>query len=248
MALLDTGVRYAEPSDVERFVRNKDFDASSDPTQTEVQQMLLEASDDVDKRARRAWRLRERSGLVRTVEFSRAVEAAHQRRRRRSSRHGFVQPLDKWGIVNLDRARVTSVESLKLLLPESTEDVTANEGRDGDWWLDERQGSLYIDANTFMVGPIRGSGLIDPARVEVTYRYGEDEQGGTDTEALSQSVPDRIRRATAKLVAADLLDSDQYGSMVASGPENVPDQSTAAQRLRDQAHEAIDSYRIAKVM
>ncbi len=248
MALLDTGVRYAEPSDVERFVRNKSFDASSDPTESTVQAMLLEASDDVDKRARRAWRLRERSGLVRSVEFGHDIESAFSRRRRRSSRHGFVKPINKWGIVNLDRARVTSIESLVALQPEDTEDITANEGRDGDWWLDERQGTLYIDANTFMVGPIRGSGLLEPARVEVTFRYGTDEQGGTSTEAVSDSVPPRIQRATAKLVAADLLDSDQYGSIVASGPENVPDQSTAAARLREQAHEAIDSYRIKKVM
>lgn len=248
MALLDTGVRYAEPSDVERFVRNKTFDANSDPTQSQVQQMLLEASDDVDKRARRAWRLRERADLIRNVEFSRDIEAAHQRRRRRTSRHGFVRPLDKWGLVNLDRARVTSIESLTLLLPESTEDITANEGRDSDWWLDAREGTLYVAAENFMVGPLRGSGLIEPARVQVTFRYGEDEQSGANTEALSTSVPPRIQRATAKLVAADLLDSDQYGSVVASGPENVPDQSTAASRLREQAHEAIDSYRIAKVM
>lgn len=248
MALLDTGVRYAEPSDVERFVRNKSFDANSDPTQSQVEQIILEASDEVDKRARRAWRLRERSGLVRTVEFSGEIESAYQRKHRRSSRHGFVKPLDKWGVVNLDRARVTSIESLKVLLPESTEDITANEGRNADWWLDERAGTLYVDAENFQVGPLRGSGMVKPARVEVTYRYGEDEQGGTNTSALSQSVPAAVRRATAKLTAADLLDTDQYGSMVASGPENVPDQSSAATRLREQALDQVDSYRIKKVM
>lgn len=248
MALLDTGVRYAEPADVERFVRNKEFGPTSDPTESQVQQMLLEASDEIDKRARRAWRLRERSGLVRTVEWPREVERAYQRRRRRSSRHGFVEPIDKWGTVNLDRARVTSIESLTALLPEDSEDITANQGRDADWWLDERAGTLLVDASTFMVGPVRGSGLIDPARVEVTFRYGADEQGGTNTEALSQTVPPAIRRATAKLVAADLLDSDQYGSVVASGPENVPDQSTAASRMREQAYDQVDSYRIKKVL
>ncbi|AGM11806.1 hypothetical protein M201_gp35 [Haloarcula californiae tailed virus 2] len=247
MALLDTGVRYAEPTDVERWIRNKSFDANSDPTETQVQQMILEASDEIDKRARRAWRLRERSDLVRLVEWPREVESAFSRRRRRSSRHGFVEPIDKWGTANLDRARVTSIESLEALLPESTEDITANEGRDGDWWVDYRTGTLHIDADVFMVGPIRGSGLIDPARVRVTFRHGEDEQGGTDTEALSQSVPPSIRRATAKLVAADLLDTDQYGSMVASGPEDVPSQGSAASRLREQAYQQVDEYRIKKV-
>lgn len=246
MALLDTGVRYAEPSDVERFIRNKSFDASSDPTESEVQQMLLEASDDVDKRARRAWRLRERTGLVRRVEWPHDIEAAHQRRGRRSSRHGFVRPINKWGVVNLDRARVTSVENVDALLPESTETLT-DEGRDGDYWVDERAGTLHVAAENFMVGPLRGSGLLKPARVEVDFRYGTDEQGGTNTEALSDSVPPTVQRATAKLVAADLLETDQYGSMVASGPEDVPSQSTASERLRSEAWDAIDSFRIKKV-
>lgn len=247
MALLDTGVRYAEPADVERYIRNKDFSGSSDPTQNTVEQMLLEASDIVDREARRAWRLRERDGLVRKVDFSHEIEAAYQRRYRRARRSGFVQPLNKWGVANLDRARITSIESLRLLKPESSEDITADEGRDSKWWLDERAGTLFIAADEFRVGPLRGSGLLQDPRVEVTYRYGEDEQGGTDTEAVSTSVPARIRQATAKLCAADLLDTDQYGAMVASGPEDVPSQNTAAQRLREQAHEDIRNYRIKKV-
>jgi len=248
MALLDTGVRYAEPSDVERFIRNKSFDASSDPAAEEVKQLLLEASDDVDKRARRAWRLRERSGLVRSVEFGHAIESVFKRRRRRTSRHGFVKPVNQWGTVNLDRARVTSIERVEALLPDTTKDLTPEKGRDGAWWVDERQGTLYVNANEFAVGPLRGSGLVKPAKVEVTYRYGVDEQGGTSTEAVSESVPDRIKKATSKLVAAELLETDQYGSIVPSGPEDVPSQSSAAERLRAQAEDAIDSYRIKKVM
>lgn len=248
MTLLDTGVRYADTGDVERFIRNKTFDSSSDPTESVVQQMLLEASDEVDKRARRAWRLRERAGLIRDVNFSHNIKSAYKRRYRRSRRSGFVQPLDKWGVANLDRARVTSIESLEVLLPESTEDITAEEGRDGDWYLDERAGTLRVTAERFKVGPLRGSGLLQNPQVRVTFRYGEDEQGGTGTEARSQSVPPSIRRATAKLVAADLLETDQYGSIVASGPENVPDQSSAAQRLRDEAQSTIDQYRIKKVL
>lgn len=248
MALLDTGVRYAEPSDVERFVRNKSFDAESDPTQQQVQQMLLEVSDEVDRMARRAWRLREKNGLIRTVEWPHEIEAAHQRRRRRTSRHGHITPLNKWGQVNLERARVTSIENITILLPESSKDITAEQGRDGAYWVDNRKGAVHLAAEEFTVGPVRGGGLVDPSRVEISFRYGVDEQGGTSTEALSESVPAAIRRATAKLAAADLLDTDQYGSVVASGPENTPDQSSAAQRLREEAQDTIARYRIKKVM
>ena len=246
--LLDTAVRYAETGDVERYIRNKSFDADSDPTEQQVEQMILEACDEVDRRARRAWRLREERGQVLRVEWPRDIEAAHRRRRRRSTSHGFVRPIDKWGIVNLSHARVTSIENLEVLLPESTEDITEQEGRDGKYWVDKRQGAVHIAAKNFTTGPLRGSGLIKPAKVRVDFRYGVDEQGGTDTEAVSESVPPAIRRATAKLVAAELLDTDQYGSLVASGPENVPDQSAAATRLREDAEDAIDRWRIKKVM
>ena len=246
--ILDTGVRYAEPADVSRYIRNKDFSSSSDPTETAVRQILLEVSDQVDKHTNRAWRLRRAEGLYRTVQWPREIEAAFKRRRRRTSRHGFVQPIDKWGLVNLHHTRIHEITNLTALLPEDSVDLTPERGRDGDWWLDSRQGTLYVDASAFMVGPLRGSGLIDPARVEVDYEYGEDEQGGTDTEAVSQSVLPSVRRATAKLAAAELLETDQYGSLVASGPENVPDQTQAAQRLREQALDTLDKHRIGKVM
>ena len=246
--LLDTGVRYAEPQDVERYIRNKDFDSDSDPTRETVEQMILEASGEVDRRARRAWRLRQEQGQVLRVEWPRDISASHRRRRRKASRHGFVRPINRWGIVNLVRSRVVEIERLEVLLPRTSEDITAEEGRDGKYWVDERSGTLHIAAENFTTGPLRGSGLIKPAQVEVDFTFGVDEQGGSDTEAVSESVPDAIRRATAKLVAAELLDTDQYGSLVASGPENVPDQSAAATRLREDAEAAIDRWRIKKVM
>jgi hypothetical protein len=246
--LIESGVTYATPADVSRYVRNKEFSPNSDPTESEVRDLLLEASNTVDKRTRRAWRLRERREAILRVEWPHDIEAAHQRRRRRSTRHGFVRPLNKWGIVNLDRARIHEVTRVVALLPEDETEITSEQGRDGAWWYDGRQGAIYVGAEEFMVGPLRGSGLLDPARLEVDFQYGNEEAGGTTQEAVSDAVPADLRTATAKLVAADLLESDQYGSMVASGPEGVPDQNQAAQRFRDQAHQAIDTYRIKKVM
>lgn len=248
--VLDEGTRYAEASDVARYVRNKTFDGSSDPTQTEVEQMLLEASDEVDRRTNRAWRLREVTGADRKVEFSHDVESAHRRRRRTSSRHGFVRPIERWGVVNLKHAGIASIESLTVLRPEDSEDITANEGRDSDWWLDYSNGTLHVDVNQFTVGPIYGAGVIQPARVRVSYRYGNDQNatGQDTTSAVSEDVPPAIRRATAKLVAAELLETDQYGSVVASGPENVPSQTAASERLRSDADEAIGRWRHLKVM
>lgn len=248
--LLDEGVRYAEASDVARYVRNKEFDSSSDPTQAEVEQLLLEISEDVDKRTRRAWRLREVNGLHRTLDFDQSVESPHRRRRRVNSRHGFVRPIRRWGIANLPHPRIVSVESLEVLMPESAEDITSEQGRDGHWWLDNRSGTLRVDLDQVTVGPIHGNGIIQPAKVRVTYRYGRDEnaEGQDTTEAVSSSVPGDVRRATAKLAAAELLDTDQYGSVVASGPENVPNQSAAAERLRASAEETIQGYSHKKVL
>lgn len=248
--LLDTGTRYADASDVERYIRNKTFDGSSDPTQTEVEDMLLEASDEVDRRTNRAWRLREMTDSEREVRFGHDVKSAQRRRRRHSSRHGFVRPLERWGAVNLKHPHVTSIDSLTVLLPRGSNDITANEGRNSDWWCNYANGTLHLDVSVFMVGPIYGAGVLNPARVRVSYKYGRDQNatGQDSTSAVSADVPDDVRRATAMLVAADLMDTDQYGSLLASGPEDVPSQSTAAQRLRDRADAALGRWRHRKVV
>lgn len=248
---LTDDVPYAEVSDVEKYVRNKTFDTTSDPTESEVAAMIDEASEEVDSRTGRAWRTRTVSDRELRVNFSHKQERQSTSRRRYPAATGsrgqtFTTAVSPRGVVNLPNPQVRSIDSAQgdsivVLNRDSTTDITANEGRDVDegWVLDERHGILYVDIENYLRGPLWGTGLSDRPLVRVTYRYGTDEAGND----VSQSVPADIKRATAQLVAADLIETDQYGKVIASGPEGAPDQNQAAQRLRESANSTIDRYR-----
>lgn len=249
--LIDTNVRYAEVSDVERYIRNQTFDTNSDPTKSEVQSLLDDASELIDTRTKRAWRMRKVKNREIRVKFSHKQSSAAQRRRsypfagRARGRSAAHNPVAERGVANLPNMQLQSFDSaqgdkVEILKPNSVKDITANEGRDQDegFYVDERHGLLHIDIENFLVGPIYGSGMIDRPRVRVTYRYGTDESGNT----LSSSVPGDVQSACAQLAAADLVETDQYGSVIASGPENTPDQSSAAQRMRESAMATLDAY------
>lgn len=245
-------VRYAEVADVERYVRNKTFDANSDPTQSGVQSLLDMATDLVDNRTWRAWRTRQVSGLERAVELSseqkpdewralsgrgtrrgssRGTTALHRTQRRRAVLFLPHRQLRSWD---------TSQDSLEILLSDEVKDITADLGRDvdGGYVVNERNGIIRIDLSNFVEGPFRRGTIDKPPLARVTYRYGNDESGNT----VSQSVPEEVKMAVAKMVAADIIHTDSMGAVITSGPENVPDQSTAAGKLWSGAMTTIENY------
>lgn len=248
-------VRYAQPTDVETYIRNKSFDGSSDPTKTEVERVLDSMTERVDTLTGRAWRTRKVADRELAVKFSHRQRFFSATRRRFPASGGgprgrvFTRTVPQRGVVTLPHPQVRSIDSnagdkVVVLNETSTTDITANEGRDQDegWVLDERHGLLHIDIENFLVGPLEGSGLAHRPQVRVTYRYGTDESSPS-TAGLSDSVPPDIREAVAMLTASKLLSTDQYGDLVVSGPENVPDQNQAAQNLREEAMENIMRYK-----
>lgn len=253
--LVEDTIQYCTTDDVERYIRNKELTATSDPTATEVQEMILDQSEEVDDYTRRAWRERKVAERLLDVEFDHSVEGALERRRRTNTPNGFLNPIEEWGMVFLPHQHIKTIDSnqgdsIEVFLQETTPDITADGGTrdaDSDWYLDNRKGVLYIDASEFLVGPIYGSGMVVNPQVRITYRYGQDSTDG-DGNNVPDAIPRAVRMATAKLVASDLINTDQYGSMVASGPENTPDQSSAATRLREQAMDTLARYRDSKVM
>jgi len=248
--LLDDQTQYCTTGDVERYVRNKSFDTSSDPTESQVQAMVLDQSEEVDDYTRRAWRERKVADRQVDVEFDSSVEGALERKRRNRSTHGFLNPIEEWGLVFLPHQHVTDLnlaqgDTLEIFLQDTVNDITGDGGtraEDSKWYLDNRKGVLYVDASEFLVGPVHGSGMVVNPQVHITYRYGQS-SSDTDANNVPDSIPRAVRMATAKLVAADLINTDQYGAVIASGPENTPDQSSAASRLREQAWDALKRYR-----
>lgn len=250
-------VRYAEASDVDVYIRNKDIDANSDPTKSEVEDLLLKASNRIDRMTGRAWRTRQVSNVELKAKFTREQRGLRYRQRGHSSTfHGGAVPrrdhrrrrvtvfLPHIEIRSWDTAASPSGDSLEILEDDGVTDISANEGRgdDKDFVLDEKAGILRIDFSQFTAGPLESRGRVrEPALVRVTYRYGNDESSPSTT-GLSDSVPPDIKEACAKMVAADLLRTDQYGSLVVSGPEDVPNQTDAASAMWSGAMDIIGRY------
>ena len=102
------------------------------------------------------------------------------------------------------------------------QDDSKTQGRDKDYWLDETGGILYIKKlYWFRRHP----------QFRITYRYGNP-NGATRA----------ITMATAKLVAADLLSSDQY-SMRVPGTDGALEPREMAEQWREDAERVIDERR-----
>lgn len=275
-------VPYADPSDVAVYIRNKTFDASSDPTDEQVRELLLRASSRIDRITGRAWRTRRVSDIEVTAQRSHSQRRTPVRGGRsmhgRARGRGYGVAGGRIGRRGGGRRRVLAVlnhldvrsidgsagDSVVVLHENGETDITANEGRalgDGnDFVLDARSGLLHVDLAAFSgEGTTTSSGAIGlhgrsqptlaPLLVRLSYRYGTDESAQTAANAETEyaqpsaSVPGELRNACAKFVAADLIHTDQYGSMLASGPENTPDQTTAAGKLFAAARDATQAYR-----
>lgn len=223
--LVDSNTFYGTVDEVEYWIRNKEFSGTTDMTDTEVEDLLLKASDKIDQLTGKAWRERKVSGWEVSPTISHEQKKYYKTAQPRTSPTGFLEPIDPWTLINLQGRFIKSIssgngDSIEILLPREEVDITADEGRaDGEWHLDETQGKLYIDVGNFAVGPVRGGGIVARPRVRLTYRYGRD------------SIPDRINEAASKWVAADLINTDSYGAVLGGGPDNVPDMTTGASEL-----------------
>lgn len=252
-------VRYAEVSDVSVYIRNKTFDSNSDPTKTQVQRLIEMATDLADNRMWRAWRTRQVQGLEKEVETSHEQEPDEWRilsgrgATRLSSRGtaALMHAERRRAVLFLPHRQLrdwdTAQDQLEILKSDSVDDITSKEGRDvdGGYVVNERNGIIRIDLSNFIEGPLRRGTLEEPPLVRVTYRYGNDESANDPAnggDGVSDSVPAEVQMAVAKMVAADIIHTDQMGSVITSGPENVPDQSTAAGKLWSGAMNTIEKY------
>lgn len=250
--LVDTGTRYCEIADVEDYVRNQSFGANTAPTLTRVNTLIDKASNKIDRRTNRAWRIRKVEGRDFTVEFDAAIESQFRRNFRRSSKHGLVQNTAYWGKVFVPHMDVKDFDSAQgdeivVLQPQGTNDITADGGtrEDSEWYVNNRTGIIEVDASQFIRGPIGhgGSSLVRDPRVKLTYRYGDDS-------SLTNSVPDElpadVQDACAKMVAADLMSTDTFGEVLPA-TENI-DPQQAAETLREDAMATIEHYKQTHLM
>jgi len=157
-----------------------------------------------------------------------------------------------------DGLNAAAGDLVEVVAGRTREDVTDDAGLEsGAYYLQASRGRLKLDLSAVTVTGVSAYGRLvsENATVRATYRYGTDEAtaaagydetANDDAEATdyarTQETPEDVRRAVAKLVAADLFQTDQYGNLLpATGEEESPDEAATA--LRSEAMDEIQEHR-----
>jgi len=239
--ILETTETYATPENVERYLRNMTFTADSEPTESQVQDIIEEQADAVDNYTNRAWRERQ----VQDYEASYKASYQQKKGRHRAGKYGRTaktrasRQIRQRVAFNLPHAELREIDSaegdqLEILRPKDAKDITADEGRDSSYVVDERRGLVRVSISEITSTLSTSRTYLDldeSVKLRITYRYGRDQ------------VPPRVRKATAKLAAAELIETDAYGEILPGGTENAPDQTTAAENLRESAYSTLAELR-----
>ena len=254
--LVDTSVDYADGDDIFGvYIRNKDYSnlsSSSTPTQSQVDNLIARMSEYADTTTGRAWRIRKVADLTVSVKLSHTQKHSRHRRRRLRGR-GMRDQLnvDIRGYAELPHFHLQDIDSAQgdkivVLEPRETNEITDNEGRDsGDYVVDTRKGVIRPEIDLFTAVGTRIHGpIIEDPRIRVTYRYGlTNATTDNDGDGVSDTVPGDVREAVAMLVAAKLIETDQYGELLPANTGDSPDIPQASKRLREDAEGILDRYR-----
>ena len=97
-----------------------------------------------------------------------------------------------------------------------------SEGRSEDFWVEESTGVIYLYRRQILFSRYR--------EVRVSYRYGKE------------IIPQSIREICAKLVAADMMETDFY-RYTTPGNEEAPNAEAVAEGFREQAKNQLEPYK-----
>lgn len=115
------------------------------------------------------------------------------------------------------------------------------EGRNADFWIEDATGMLYVYRRKIFFQRHK--------EIRVTYRYGREwpdpatnDTNLSDEDYVRQNVPQAIRDAVARRVAAYYLDSQQYRTTT-PGNEESPDPKAVAESWREDTKETLKPYK-----
>lgn len=207
---------YCTPKDVASYFEKIDsFDATTNPTLTDVKRKISGQSDYIDRITGHAWRPRRVVEETRNLSNSYRVTAGIPVSLRKRDIRTPLDP-DKGDSLKLFRGNSENEGYEEMLTKD-----TFNFGRNNDYWIEESIGMLHIYGFANAFSRYR--------ELKITYRYGKE------------IVPQAIKNITARLVAADYLEAQQY-RITTPGNENAPDPSTIAERWREMSRERLKKY------
>lgn len=212
---------YCSVDDVRKLFRKEGaFGTDTNPSDNEVLDFIHEATTTIDDYTRYSFREN------RVIEENKSFDGRWKWTNGRPlvmSRHPIRTPLDD-----------TKGDKLEMYDGNEWTDWVAEsqytEGRNGSYWVED----------DFIIWIYRRFTWTAPPHARVTYRFGEDRPTTTETldDGTSYEVIDKprsIRRACSKLVAIDLISSDQYTQLIPGG-EGAPSPSEAMQKWEGQVY------------
>lgn len=183
--------KYCDPSDVARYFRTVEeedgFNFDTNPTESEVNEFILEASARIDRETGHAWRERK------VVDEYHDLDSIYY--------YWAGQPIKL--MKREIRTPLSSADGDKLEFWDGNQwedwvsDSTMNEGRDEDYWFNDSDGVLYVYRRSWFWNRYK--------RIRVSYRYG------------ASTVPKDIQQAAALFTAAALIETDIYGDLLPTG-------------------------------
>lgn len=190
---------YCTADDVAIYFDKYDngFDSSTNPTKTQVETLIEEKSDQIDRMTGHAWRERQ------------VVDEYHDLEGPYYYGSGTPISLQKRNI----RTPLDSAEGDKIEFWTGNEyrdwvsDPEIDAGRENDYWLDESTGQLHVYRRQWFWSRYK--------ELRITYRYGKE------------TVPTQIEQICAKLVAAELYRTQQYRVTTPGNEESPDAQAIA---------------------
>ena len=207
---------YCEPKDVARYFRTLEdsdgFAFDTNPSEEEVKDFIVENSARIDKETGHAWRERKVEEEYHDLEglyYYWAGTPIHLQKRE------VRTPMDS---SKGDKVEVFDGNEWEEWVGSST--YTEGRGDNGDYWVQETEGTLHIYRRSLWFEKYRG--------LRISYRYG------------AEVVPKDVQMACAKLTAADLIRTDLFGDLLPAGSQNSVNPTEAAKQLEEAAWKGLD--------
>ena len=188
MLVVEVTTYYCQADDVARILQVDEFggEGATAPSLDDIEEMILEVQDWIDGKTHNSWRSKSVSNEIHDIN-----QLSYER--------GVGWPI-YLKYRNIKTLSSSDGDKIEIWDGESWVDWIASsdysEGRDEDYWVDQKTGILYI---VNMVYSFLRKGI------RLTYRYG------------NSTVPKDIRRATALKVAIDVLRSNDRTIVVPDG-------------------------------
>lgn len=213
----DQAEGYCTPEDVgDYFDKYDQFDESTDPSREQVKRRILSESNWIDNYTAHAWRPRRVEDEYKSLGGSTGPTTYYWRA-------GTPLKLMKRDI----RTPLDAGEGDRIEIWQGNDwtdwvaDPTKTEGRNGDYWVEDSTGMLYIYRRQIFFQRHK--------EIRVSYRYGKER------------VPQTIRDVCAKRVAAHYLRTQQY-RVTTPGNEEAPDALSVAERFIEESERQLEEY------